>query len=839
MALPLLLAGPIVRRVEPRSVSVWVATSESCEVRLGVWPGPVTAGTGPGVFQPGGEAAAGNQATVRVGAKLHIAVVTATVGGSNQPLLPGTRYSYNVVLLRAGGARADLPSLGLLVDRPSQPALGYQAGLLPSFATCPLAIDDLVLVHGSCNRIHGDGGPNLLFAVDELIEEVREDGQHRPHQLWMTGDQVYADDVAIALSPMLTVLGRDLLGVPELLPMPIGTGVIGVPVLQQNLPSGYRQHILFEAARLTSAESRSHLLGLTERLAMALHLWSPEVWARDAGGAVSLPDVTLMLGELKDPVLDAVEEPPPGMSAADAADARTWLRENQQAFGKEELAAVRTAARRERELVAAYAERVGRVRRALANVATYLVFDDHEVSDDWYLCQLWKDRVLGNGLGRSIVRDGLVTFALTQGWGNDPAAYQAGPGAELLAAVGQLFPAGVPTGPDPTAVATLDALLGTAGPSASPTMRWNYTVDGTVHRVVACDTRTRRGFTGPISPPLQLPDGERQEQIPAGPLPAGFEVLVVVLSQPAIDPVLLGELTQGLIARGAAARAGIAEKTDLDTVSAKAFAGLETLDYEGWGARPAEVALLLDRLATHRRVLILSGDVHFAVSLGMRFWRHGQGLVSEIGQFTSSAVQYVPFPEIVVPVLGQGWANDLAGRGYPVELLFWRNPANPPIAAPSLPARGLRRRLLGRPLLLPTRGWPADTTVEIPPDSAWSVDMLADTRPDSDRPDPVRPLPLPGEFDAADALRGPRGYGALARRHTAMVRRHPNTRRMGMFNKVAKVGFRHDEQGRLVARSELVSVDHKTPSTAPPEAFTLHELTYDTPVDTPEPTIGA
>jgi hypothetical protein len=773
---------------------------------------------------------------VRVGENLHIAVVTAEVVGG-QPLLPGTRYSYNVVLAPAGAPRADLRSEGLLADRPIQPALGYQPGLLPSFATCPLAIDDLVLVHGSCNRIHGDGGPNLLYAVDELITQDREDARRRPHQLWLTGDQVYADDVPIVLSPQLTGLGQELLGVPELLPVPVGDPPIGVPVHQQNFPTGYRQRALFEGARLTSGEARSHLLGLTERLAMQLHLWSPEVWGRTATGAIELPDPDLLLGERKHPLLEVLEEPPPGMTPLQAAEARTWLTENQQEFDEAELAAVRFAARRERELVLAYGERVGRVRRALANVATYLVFDDHEVTDDWYLCQLWKDRVLGNGLGRSVVRDGLVAFALTQGWGNDPAAFVDGPGARLLAAAAALFPAGAATGPHPDAVAEIDALLGTAGPTAPPQVRWNFTVDGAVHRVVACDTRTRRGFTGPISPPLQLTDAERAAQIPAGPLPAGYEVLVVVLSQPLLDPVLLGELTQGLIAGGASAFAGVAEKTDLERGPAKALAGLETLDYEGWGARPSEVALLLDRLAGYRRVLILSGDVHFAVTLGLRFWRRGQGLVSDIGQFTSSAVQYVPYPEVVVPVLGQGWVNELAGVGYPAEQLFWRDPADAPIAAPTSPARGLRRRLLGRPLLLPTTGWPAGSTVTIPPDAAWSVQIITDTRPDAERPEPTRELALPGEFTPDDALRGPRGYGALARRHLAKLRRNPHTRRVGLFNKIARIGFRRDRDGRLVASSALVSIDHREPSTLPPAAFTVHELTFDSPADTAEPTI--
>jgi hypothetical protein len=236
-------------------------------------------------------------------------------------------------------------------------------------------------------------------------------------------------------------------------------------------------------------------------------------------------------------------------------------------------------------------------------------------------------------------------------------------------------------------------------------------------------------------------------------------------------------------------------------------------------------------------VLIMSGDVHFAVSLGLQFWRRGQGLVSTIGQFTSSGVQYITFPEVLIPVLGQGWVNDLLGRGYPFDLLVWRDPVNPPVSAPSLPPRGLRRRLLKRPVLLPARGWPADTDETIPPDFAWRLRLLEDTRPDLDRPEPVRAEPLLAEFATGDPLDSEHGYAALARRHAASVRKHANTRRIAIYNKVARLTFRHDDS-RLVVRSELFSIDHHEESAAGPEPFTVHELAYDAPVNTPQPTIG-
>jgi hypothetical protein len=66
---------------------------------------------------------------------------------------------------------------------------------------------------------------------------------------------------------------------------------------------------------------------------------------------------------------------------------------------------------------------VPRVRRALANVATYMVFDDHEVCEDWNITAGWVTKVRGNALGRQVLRNGMAAYAVFQAWGNDPRAY--------------------------------------------------------------------------------------------------------------------------------------------------------------------------------------------------------------------------------------------------------------------------------------------------------------------------------------------------------------------------------------------------------------------------------
>src|SRR5215210_4956736 len=87
----ILLAGPIVRRVEPRLASVWVALDRPRAVKLALYEGlqksPVTA-------QP---LAVGAVNTVGVGASLHLALVVIELKDPAPPLNPGVNYAYNLL----------------------------------------------------------------------------------------------------------------------------------------------------------------------------------------------------------------------------------------------------------------------------------------------------------------------------------------------------------------------------------------------------------------------------------------------------------------------------------------------------------------------------------------------------------------------------------------------------------------------------------------------------------------------------------------------------------------------------------------------------------------------
>jgi hypothetical protein len=60
------------------------------------------------------------------------------------------------------------------------------------------------------------------------------------------------------------------------------------------------------------------------------------------------------------------------------------------------------------------------VRRLLANILTYMLFDDHDVTDDWNITHSWYDDVRETELGRRIVSNALAACWAFQSWGNDP-----------------------------------------------------------------------------------------------------------------------------------------------------------------------------------------------------------------------------------------------------------------------------------------------------------------------------------------------------------------------------------------------------------------------------------
>jgi hypothetical protein len=399
--LPLVLAGPILRRTEPESVAVWLALKQACQVKF------IVRDTFDGGERLGERILlAGQSDSIRLGAHFHLVMVTATphLGGR---LEPDHLYAYDLsfklhtttiqrsthaiednfsipetVSLQGALRSAGLPNL----------LISYFTHGLPTFSLPPRDLSQLRIVHGSCRRIH-DHEHDALPILDLAIAHAAHSPNSRPHQLFFTGDQIYGDEVAEPFLWGVQQMVQTLFGWQEVL-----WGEDGQAIPPEQLEPGHRQFIAEQWAGLTAShqgkpeKTRSHLLRFAEYAIAYLFSWSDCPWL--------LPF-------------------PTGTAVG--------LSQKQAQYWDKQVADIQQFARSQ-----------SYVRRALANIPSYMICDDHDVSDDWNLNQAWCLRVLSKPLGRQVVQNAMLAYALFQGWGNTPEQFvEPGPGALLLQATQQ------------------------------------------------------------------------------------------------------------------------------------------------------------------------------------------------------------------------------------------------------------------------------------------------------------------------------------------------------------------------------------------------------------------
>jgi hypothetical protein len=839
---PLILAGPIVRRVEPRLVAVWLALREPCDLSLMIWAGA--------------EAAATDRApdhvsfhhSIRVGDELHIALAIYLIPDAQAPLLPEQIYSYNIALSGADGQSRDLQALGLLEDRAGQVqdgkvlvnphlALGYAAGMLPTFVLPPNELTDLRLVHGSCRLSNDSTQPDGLAWVDDLIRPARADALKRPHQLFLTGDQIYADDVSNVMLARLSEIGARLLGITHTAldeePEPkeqLPVGDREWPADAARFPPGRRLDLTKKVGGVSSEDGDSHLLSLGDFCAMYLMIWSAECWPADwlpfEQQDKFLTETQVVIGA----------EQPPGLSPRRQPDADPQAEERAGRARRRKYA--REVAMLERLRAA-----LPKVRRALANVPTYTIFDDHEVTDDWYISQAWRERVLGTPLGRTIIRNGLVAYTVFQGWGNDPRQFgadipggplgvQAGPHKQLLEQIQQLCPPEATSYPARPAADAIDALLALDG--SAPKLAWHYQVLGPRHLVVVLDCRTRRGYLRRISAPSNIPPEGLAEQIPPAPLPAGVEQLLVVssltvLGPPVID-ALLGPLAYrlfDLFSHG--------NEPDLP--------GLNPDAIEAWPYEPRAFEALLRRLEPYRKVVLLSGDVHFSASSALSYWKRGDAAPARFAQLTSSGMRNHFRDEARLAGQYLAFMQKVIQADVGVERLGWNERADDLLSIPSdqVAAPALRDLLRQSPVLLPTLGWPAGTAQrdERPPDWAWRAEIVRDDRPEAERPAAARAAPLDPASPDADVAPDRSGYSRVAARHLRQIDNMNHNRQILFASNLGLVSFERRPEGLFVIH-ELFATYPKANDADDrevPRVYTRHEIALDA-APAPPPSIG-
>jgi hypothetical protein len=266
------------------------------------------------------------------------------------------------------------------------------------------------------------------------------------------------------------------------------------------------------------------------------------------------------------------------------------------------------------------------VRRALANVPTYMLFDDHEITDDWYISSKWCDQVLSKPLGRRVLQNGLLAYAVFQAWGNTPEQFEeSDPRGGALLEAAKKWAGGSASNDYVYDEVIRDRLLPILDTKSKPirvkndmnrmsrhkhALDWHYTVTGPKHEVLVLDTRTWRGYPGRIDPPALLSHEGFQTQIGNQP-DAGKEITIVVSPVPVFGPPFVEH----------AQKSSKTEKLRLKR------------DVELWGAQEVAFESLFATLtqrgkhvveaATPKqksRIIFLSGDVHFGFATRLQHW---------------------------------------------------------------------------------------------------------------------------------------------------------------------------------------------------------------------------
>ncbi|GAA6623827.1 hypothetical protein [Scytonema sp. NUACC26] len=638
--LSLVLAGPILRRTDTHSVTVWVALKESRTITLKIF------NTCHKLLLTG------SRKSIRLGTHLHIVAVTAKTSSPNL-LSYGEIYLYELDF----GDEETLNQPGILSLDGSIQDITYPQYILPSFALVPNDINDLRIIHGSCRKPHGES-LDALATLDKIIREALEESpKKRPSQLFLTGDQIYVDDVTDTLLFMLLDATQTLLGWTEPLPD------VSHP---KELNPGQRNEIATHTAGLTASLgkmnrisniAKSHLFALGEFVAMYLFAWSDVLWSKPE----NLPEF---------------QDVYPNMSKDGK---RTTLFE-------EELHALQ-----------GFNSTLKDIRRALANVPTYMIFDDHEMTDDWFLNIAWCDRVLQQPLGKRVLQNGLLAYALCQGWGNTPEQFESNQPGEILLKATQAWSDSCGTNPHYEqeiakclGIPTLEEIRETQPrrlPHKENSLKWHYTVTGPNFEILVLDTRTWRGFPGDKDfdfPALLSAEG-CDEQISKIACSKDIKITIVVSPSPVIGLPFLETVQK--IAKNMAEKLG---------ACAWGF------DPEAWGLEETAIERLLARLALRaspeqkNRVIILSGDVHYSFAARLQYaathpfqssyhdnieTRHSSSpnnpsLKTIIAQFTSSSLKN--------EAQGFGGSHSLHTQGFvpfaitnalpTVEVLGWENP---------------------------------------------------------------------------------------------------------------------------------------------------------------------
>ncbi len=448
----------------------------------------------------------------------------------------------------------------------------YERAESPAFVI-PNRLDRIL--HGSCRNPHHPAKDSLV-AADNWQSEQRDSLNAGADLLLLSGDQIYADDVAgpmlLAIEKVISLFGvfeesKLDLALPEGFEQQLYKRHLYLPKVpwQKRSKFGVGYWLKKDEPHFSSLKAENHLIHFQEFIALYLLNFSAVTWQLINFESIECPALPPKCANLF---------------------------------------------KLEKQALVGFAEGLSQVERLLANVSTLMMFDDHDVTDDWNLTAGWEQAIYQHPASRRIVNNGLISYWLMQGIGNDAGDKT----FDLLSAFKRSF-------------STNQWNFKGFDKHILDFNHWHYELN-TIPKVVVLDTRTHRWRNEQnFNEPSGLLDWERLTELEESLL---SHDKVIIVSPAPVFGVKSIEAIQAIFN----------------------FCGQPLLvDVENWMAHEGSAKKLLDtfrREDTPKETLILSGDVHysFCFSVQKRFGKHK----NRIWQLTASGIKN-EFPRKLINVL--------------------------------------------------------------------------------------------------------------------------------------------------------------------------------------------
>lgn len=537
--LPLIIMGPMVRRAEQKNVCIQFATTQPINARITLI----------------NHDCCSEQQSIILGKYLYLHFITIK---PIQQLFPlDNLLSYELFI--------DDVCIDL-----SPWCFNEQAA--PAFVI-PNKLDSIL--HGSCRSAHHPAKDSLVSA-SHWQSTQRNNNTEGAQLLLLSGDQIYADDVA---GPMLIIIHQliNRLGIYKEQPLDLNLpDDINDQLYCRHhfLPStpwknrsklGVGYWLKKDEPHFSSVKAGNHLIYFEEFIALYLLNFSATAWQNIDINA------QLYLGNNK---------------------------KHHAIFNLEKAALID------------YSKGLAEVGRLFANISTLMMFDDHDVTDDWNLTAGWEQAINQNKSSKRIINNGLISYWLFQGMGNDA-----------------LLKTGALVTPFKESLITDNWQFKAFDKQLNEFNHWHYELT-TTPKVVVLDTRTHRWRNEQnFNEPSGLLDWERLTELEESLL---SHDKVIIVSPAPVFGVKSIEAIQALFN----------------------MCGQPLMvDVENWMAHEGSAKKLLNtfrRTDTPNETLILSGDVHysFCFSVQKRFGDHQ----NRIWQLTASGIKN-EFPRKLINIL--------------------------------------------------------------------------------------------------------------------------------------------------------------------------------------------